>query len=85
MIAQHYHLYAERLGSSKNMARFCAMEVTTTLFGEACLNRSWGRIGKRGQSINHHFEREEEAVDLFLILTRRKLAKGYQPRSHRQS
>ncbi len=79
MIAQPYHLYVERSDPSRNMARYYAMEISMTLFGEACLTRSWGRIGKRGQSMNHHFEREEEAVDLFLDLLRQKRARGYRP------
>ncbi|MBU0835183.1 MAG: WGR domain-containing protein [Alphaproteobacteria bacterium] len=79
MIAQPYHLYIERTDASKNMARYYAMEISTTLFGETCLTRSWGRIGKRGQCISHHFEQEEEAVDLFLDLLRQKRARGYRP------
>lgn len=79
MITQPYHLYVERTDATRNMARYYAMEISITLFGEACLTRSWGRIGKRGQSMRHHFEREEEAVDLFLDLLRQKRARGYRP------
>ncbi|OJG00936.1 hypothetical protein AX760_25080 [Pararhizobium antarcticum] len=79
MIAQPYHLYVERTDFSKNMARYYAMEISMTLFGEACLTRSWGRIGKRGQSMRHHFGQEKEAVDLFLDLVRQKRARGYRP------
>lgn len=79
MIAQPYHLYIERTDVSKNMARYYTMEISTTLFGEICLTRSWGRIGKRGQSKVHHFSREQEAVALFLVLMRRKRARGYRP------
>ncbi|MES5047115.1 WGR domain-containing protein [Rhizobium nepotum] len=79
MIAQPCHLYVERVDATKNMARYYSMEITATLFGEPCLIRTWGRIGKRGQSMNHHFSREEEAVDLFLKLVRQKHARGYRP------
>lgn len=79
MIKQPYHLYIERAGASKNMARYYAMEISATLFGEVCLTRFWGRIGKRGQSKSHHFSQEKEAVELFLYLTRRKRARGYRP------
>jgi predicted DNA-binding WGR domain protein len=77
MITQPYHLYVERTDVTRNMARYYAMEISMTLFGEACLTRSWGRIGKSGQRMTHHFKREEEAVDLFLDLLRQKRAKGY--------
>ncbi|CUX54981.1 Uncharacterized conserved protein, WGR domain [Agrobacterium fabrum str. J-07] len=83
MITQPYRLYVERTDCKKNMARYYAMEITTTLFGDACLTRSWGRIGKRGQSKMHHFEHEEEAVDLFLTLTRQKRSRGYRPATGR--
>ncbi|WP_438754013.1 WGR domain-containing protein [Pararhizobium sp. O133] len=79
MITQPYHLYIERSDASKNMARYYVLEISATLFGEVCLIRSWGRIGKRGQSKIHHFSREKEAVDLFLALMRSKRARGYRP------
>lgn len=80
MIAQPYHIYIERTEVSKNMARYYAMEISSTLFGEACLTRTWGRIGRRGQSKRHHFENERDAVELFLELMRQKRKRGYQPR-----
>lgn len=77
MILQPYHLYIERTEASKNMARYYALEISATLFGEACLTRSWGRIGKRGQTKTHHFTSEQDAVLLFLELVRQKRARGY--------
>ncbi|WP_458395001.1 WGR domain-containing protein [Rhizobium brockwellii] len=81
MISQPYQLYVERTDPAKNMARYYAMEIEQTMFGEACLTRRWGRIGKRGQEKQHVFEREEEAVRLFLDLVKQKLARGYRPRA----
>lgn len=80
MIAQNYHIYIERTEPDKNMARYYAMEISGTLFGEACLTRTWGRIGRRGQSKMHLFENEQKAVDLFLDLMRQKRSRGYRPR-----
>jgi predicted DNA-binding WGR domain protein len=79
MITQPYHLYIERTDAEKNMARFYAMSIESTLFGGACLMRRWGRIGTRGQLKVHHFDREDEAVELFLDLTRQKQTRGYRP------
>jgi predicted DNA-binding WGR domain protein len=79
MIAQPYQLYVERRDPPKNMARYYAMSIEPTLFGDACLIRRWGRIGTTGQQMSHHFEKEKEAVALFLELLRQKRAKGYQP------
>ena len=77
MITQPYHLYVERTDVTKNMARFYAMSIQPNLFGEACLTRSWGRIGTTGQTMSHHFETEGEAVALFLDLLRQKKRRGY--------
>ncbi|MEY9379473.1 putative DNA-binding WGR domain protein [Rhizobium leguminosarum] len=81
MTVQPYHLYVERADPAKNMARYYAIEIGQTLFGEPCLTRRWGRIGRRGQEKHHVFEREEEAVRLFLDLVKQKRARGYRPKS----
>lgn len=77
MTTQPYKLYIERKDPTRNMARFYAMSIEQTLFGEACLTRRWGRIGTRGQMMIHHFEREQDAVILFLELIRQKRNRGY--------
>jgi predicted DNA-binding WGR domain protein len=79
MMIQPYQLYVERTEPSKNMARYYAMSIEPTLFGTACLTRRWGRIGKKGQEKVHHFQREEDAVHLFLDVLRQKRARGYLP------
>ncbi|MBZ9761733.1 WGR domain-containing protein [Mesorhizobium sp. CA8] len=80
MLAQPYRLYVERTDAARNMARFYALAIETTLFGTPCLTRRWGRIGCGGQSMVHHFDREEEAVSMFLELLRAKRARGYKTR-----
>lgn len=80
MISQPYRLYVERTDSAKNMARFYAMAIEPTLFGEVCLTRRWGRIGAQGQTMKHCFSHEEEAVGLFLDLLRQKRGRGYRPK-----
>jgi predicted DNA-binding WGR domain protein len=77
MIAQRYQLYVERTDTSKNMARFYAMAIEPTLFGDVCLTRRWGRIGGQGQEMRHSFPCEEDAVGLFLDLLRQKRNRGY--------
>lgn len=80
MIAQPYHLYVERIAPEKNMARFYALAVQPTLFGEVSVVRAWGRIGTRGQQIIHLFDNETEAVSLFLDVLREKRRRGYKPK-----
>lgn len=79
MFCQPYHLYVERTDANRNMARFYALSIDRTLFGEPCLTRRWGRIGRKGQSMVHHFEHEEEAVALFLDVLKQKRVRGYRP------
>lgn len=85
MITQPYHIYVERTEAAKNMARFYTMDISETLFGEACLTRTWGRIGRGGQSKMHHFENENDAVHLFLQLMRQKRKRGYRPKLARRA
>lgn len=85
MISQPYQLYVERSDALKNMARYYAMDISATLFGQACLTRRWGRIGSRGQSKCHVFDDEREAVSLFLDILRQKRGRGYGPTRQRHA
>lgn len=80
MIAQNYQLYIERRDPGRNMARFYALSIEETLFGDARLVRRWGRIGTAGRMVQHSFDNEREAVTLFLELLRAKRTRGYRPR-----
>ncbi|APO77487.1 WGR domain-containing protein (plasmid) [Rhizobium etli 8C-3] len=82
MLTQPYQLYIERRDATKNMARFYALAIEPTLFGTPCLTRRWGRIGTIGQAMVHHFDREEDAVRMFLELLRSKRARGYRPNTN---
>jgi predicted DNA-binding WGR domain protein len=82
VIAQPYQLYVERTDRTENMSSFYAMSIELTLFGDTCLTRRWGRIGARGQTLIHHVEGEEDAVRLFLNLTRQKRSRGYRALYH---
>lgn len=77
MLIQPYHLYVVRVDPARNMARFYTLSIEPTLFGTPRLLRRWGRIGTSGRAMVHDFEREEEAVELFLALLRERRAHGY--------
>lgn len=83
MSTQPYHLYAERIDASKNMARYYSLSIEPTLFGDTSLIRSWGRIGSRGQRMVHVFKTEPEAFDFSLELLRIKTRRGYRLRGDR--
>jgi predicted DNA-binding WGR domain protein len=81
MNALHYQLHIERRDPERNMARFYALSIQETLFGQICLVRRWGRIGTRGRTVQHSFDNKDEAVNLFLQLLRAKRLRGYRPRA----
>lgn len=70
-------IYLERIDASRNMARFYAMFVQPTLFGELSLIRNWGRIGARGRSKVETFPDREGLVMARLQLARKKRGRGY--------
>ncbi|KQY21566.1 WGR domain-containing protein [Rhizobium sp. Root482] len=74
-----FQLYCQRVDATKNMARYYALSVQPTLFGETEVVRRWGRIGKRGGEKSDVFKTEKDAAAHFLDLARRKRAKGYRP------
>ncbi|MGV2125560.1 WGR domain-containing protein [Agrobacterium vitis] len=75
-----YHIYVERIAPEQNMARFYALAVQPTLFGEVSLARDWGRIGTRGQQMVRLFDNESQATNLFLDVLREKRKRGYRPK-----
>lgn len=44
------------------MRRYYQLHLTEDLFGRWCCVRSWGRIGRRGRSIEQTFETQEDAA-----------------------
>jgi predicted DNA-binding WGR domain protein len=74
-----FHLYCQRVDRTRNMARYYALAIQPTLFGEAAVVRRWGRIGSRGGEKTDVFATEREAAMHFLDLARRKRQRGYHP------
>lgn len=83
MSSTEFHIRLNRVEHARNMARFYAMSLETDLFGAITLIRRWGRIGSTGRSMVHSFERERDAVELFLKLLKAKRSRGYRrPSAH---
>lgn len=70
-------LYLERIDPSRNMARFYAMSVQPTLFGEVSLVRRWGRIGARGRDKIETFSHAHEIAGARGRIERQKRRRGY--------
>ena len=69
------HLH--RIDPARNMARFYRMSSTPSLFGDICLVREWGRIGRPGRIRIDLYERAEEAIAAREALSPVKRRRGY--------
>ncbi|HQU69642.1 MAG TPA: WGR domain-containing protein [Albidovulum sp.] len=65
----------------RNMARFYALTLEPTLFGEVALLRTWGRIGTRGQVRMETFAEANAAGATREKLERLKRRRGYSDRA----
>jgi predicted DNA-binding WGR domain protein len=70
-------LVLHRVDAARNMARFYAMSIETTLFGGRSLVRNWGRIGTWGRYKIELFEDEAAAETAMARLVRIKSGRGY--------
>jgi predicted DNA-binding WGR domain protein len=69
------HLH--RTDPARNMARFYRISSTLSLFGDVCVVREWGRIGRPGQMRIDLYEKAEAACSARLALERAKRRRGY--------
>ena len=70
-------LMLRRTDPVRNMARYYALSIEPTLFGDIALVRRWGRIGAHGmQKIEIHYSRRV-AFAAFRKLVVAKLRRGY--------
>ncbi len=70
-------VHLQRIDPNCNMARFYALSVQPTLFGEVSLIRNWGRIGTSGQTKVETFVAKEDMDTAFASLERVKRRRGY--------
>jgi predicted DNA-binding WGR domain protein len=71
--ATHLH----RVDPSRNMARFYRLSIMPSLFGDICLVREWGRIGKSGRIRIDLFEKAREAAAAHTAIENAKRRRGY--------
>lgn len=66
-----------RRDSQRNMARFYALMIERSLFGDFLLIRTWGRIGTRGQCRSDWYGTLHDAEAAGRRLAERKRHRGY--------
>ena len=70
-------VYLERIDHAAGMARFYAVMVTPTLFGDWAVIREWGRIGQGGTVRDSVYGSEHNAQIAAADIVRGKVRKGY--------
>lgn len=71
-------LVLHRLDPTVNMARFYALSLENSLFGDILLVRRWGRIGTHGRVRFDWFDHPAEAVTELTRIATVKARRGYQ-------
>lgn len=75
MTGEELMLY--RIAPARNMARFYALALQPSLFGDVALVRRWGRIGTKGRSIIELHADAEGALRAFERYRTIKQRRGY--------
>ena len=68
-----------RINPVQNMRRFYGLDVQPDLFGQWCLVREWGRIGRAGRVVTATYESREEATRNLGRVQSVKFKRGYVP------
>ena len=61
----------------KNQARFYYLDIQPDLFGNWCLIREWGRIGRAGKVLTRAYPSTADAEQALGRQQRRKERRGY--------
>ena len=75
--ARMHHTYLEKRDPARNQARYYRLELLPNLFGEWTLARSWGRIGRNGQTRLDWYQTRHQAQDAMRTLEYAKQRRGY--------
>lgn len=66
-----------RIDPARNMARFYALSIEPSLFGDPALVQNWGRIGRTGRRRIRLFNSLDEAVRQLEAIEAAKRRRGY--------
>ncbi|POF27784.1 WGR domain-containing protein [Roseibium marinum] len=77
MQSLRHPVFLTRIDPHRNMARFYALSVEPTLFGDYAVQRRWGRLGTSGRSRSDLFPDLVSAHARKAQLVRSKCKRGY--------
>ena len=66
-----------RIDPARNMRRFYCLDIQPDLFGNQCLIREWGRIGRPGQMRSVPYPTDDDAQSAFQKQRATKERRGY--------
>jgi predicted DNA-binding WGR domain protein len=78
-------LILHRRDPTVNMARFYALSLENSLFGDILLVRRWGRIGTHGRVRFDWFDNPADAANELTRIASAKARRGYQNMAQRPS
>lgn len=70
-------IYMTKIDAAQNMARFYALDVQPTLFGDWSLTKEWGRIGRKGRQRMASFAKRSDADTALAAELKRRVRRGY--------
>jgi predicted DNA-binding WGR domain protein len=70
-------IHLHRIDPARNMAKFYRLSSAPSLFGDICVVREWGRIGRPGRMRIDLYEKVQEAAAAQHMLERAKRRRGY--------
>jgi predicted DNA-binding WGR domain protein len=70
-------IHLRRIDPARNMARFYRLSSAPSLFGDICVVREWGRIGRPGRIRIDLYEKVQQAAAARHVLERTKRRRGY--------
>lgn len=77
-VMQNEHvIHLHRIDPARNMARFYRLSSAPSLFGDICVVREWGRIGRPGRIRIDLYEKVQQAAAARHVLERAKRRRGY--------
>ena len=72
-----FHSRFTKIDNAANIRRFYVISVERDLFGDACVVKTWGRIGTKGRALVARHATDQDAEIAANIEAKRRRRRGY--------